>query len=355
MVDGPEVHRLRAGFDRAAEALGSVLDEGQEPAADRLALLGAQLRSNARRRWGRGRGLGRPAPAGVYLHGLVGRGKTWLVDALLHQLPVQGVLRLHAYQAARSLHREVVRQTGSPGATGRAFDALLDGVRLLFLDELHAHDQGDAMLLSRLVLALPARGAVLVATSNYPPRGLLPDPGHHALVWPLIAASHEHCDVVEVAGPLDHRAQGHGGARPGWSSGAWAHPGSASQRAALGLVVPQVPDRVRLTVGGRALWALAEHDGCVQFDFTELCGAMTPAGDLLELADRYRTLVLACVPPLATVTPDARRRFGDLVDVLWDRDVRLVVLAAGPRSQILQADLTDSERMRSRLHLLQTV
>lgn len=92
---------------------------------------------------------------------------------------------------------------------------------------------------------------MLVATSNYPPQGLLPDPRHHALVLPLVAALEQHCDVLELAGPVDHRAHGHGGARPGWSSGAWAYPGSAAQRAALALPVPDPGDRVRLTVGGR--------------------------------------------------------------------------------------------------------
>lgn len=33
--------------------------------------------------------------------------------------------------------------------------------------------------------------------------------------------------------------------------------------------------------------------------------------------------------------------------------MRLVVLATGPPAQMLDADLTDAERMRSRLHLLQ--
>lgn len=353
MTDSGRRAALRVGFDRAATALGSVLDDEQEPVADRLALLGAQLHSSDRRRWGFRQGFRPRPPSGVYLHGPVGRGKTWLVDVLLHQLPADGVLRLHAYESARSLHREFARQSGAPGATDRAVDILLDGVRLLFLDELHAHDPGDAMLLSRLVRALPARGAVLVATSNYPPQGLLPDPRHHALVLPLIGALRQHCDLLKVAGPVDHRTQGHGGARPGWSSGAWAHPGSASQRSALGLAVPDVTDRVRLTVGGRPLWALAEHGRCVQFDFAELCGGTTSVGDLLELADRYNTMVLAHVPPLATVTPDVRRRFGNLVDVLWDRDLRLVVLATGPPLQILDADLADSERMRSRLQLLQ--
>jgi len=349
-VAAVQAQTLRAGFGRAVAALDSVLDVEQEPVADRLALLGAQLGDRGKRRWGR---RWRRVPSGVYLHGPVGRGKTWLVDVLLDQLPAEGVLRLHAYEAARRLHREFARQSCAPGATDRAVDTLLDGVQLLFLDELHAHDPGDAMLLSRLVRALPIRGAVLVTTSNYPPHGLLPDPRHHALVLPLVAALQEHCDVLEVAGPVDHRGQGHGGARPGWSSGAWACPGSASQRAALGLKVPDVADRVRLTVGGRPLWALAEDDDCVQFDFRELCGGTTSVGDLLELADRYRTLVLAQVPPLVTVTPDARRRFGNLVDVLWDRDVRLVVLATGPAARVLDADLSDVERMRSRLLLLQ--
>ena len=139
--------RLRAGFDRAAGQLDSALDPEQRPAADVLAALGARLPTR-RRRWPR------RTPAGVYLHGPVGRGKTWLADVLLGQLPGEGVRRLHAYDAARQLHREFARQSGSPGATDRAIDVLLDGVRLLFLDELHAHDPGDAMLLSRLVLAL---------------------------------------------------------------------------------------------------------------------------------------------------------------------------------------------------------
>lgn len=344
-----EVERdLRTGFDLAADRLGSVLDLEQRPAADALAALGARLAARRRWPWQEQRG--------VYLHGPVGRGKTWLVDVLLERLGDAGVRRLHAYEAARLLHREFARQSGSPGATDRAVGVLLDGVRLLFLDELHAHDPGDAMLLSRLVLALPQRGAVLVTTSNYPPQGLLPDPRHHALVLPLVGALERSCDVLEVAGPVDHRAAGHGGARPAWSSGGWASPGSASQRVALGVPVPQVADRVRLAVGGRPLWAAAVQDGCVEFDFGDLCGGLTSVGDLLELAERYATVVVSGVPPLAGVPLDARRRFADLVDVLWDRDVRLVVLADGPPSLVLaDSGVTDSERMRSRLELLPAV
>ncbi len=352
--------QLRAGFDAAAAGLGSVLDVEQGPAADHLARLGAAQTApgGTRAGWWPGR---RPA-RGVYLHGPVGRGKTWLVDTLLTQvtqparvaraLPAGAVLRVHAYDLARRLHREVAARAGTPAAVHGAVDALLGGMRLVFLDELHAHDPGDAMLLSRVVRALPAHGALLVATSNYPPAGLLRDPRHHHLVLPLVTALGEHCDVVEVAGPLDHRALGHGGARPGWSTGAWMHPGSASQLAGLGLPTPEPGDRRRLTVGGRPLRALGADTGHVHLHFTDLCEGATSTGDLLELTERYPTVVLAGVPHLSTTTEGARRRFADLVDVAWDRDTRLVVLAAGPPDRVLDAPVTDAARMTSRLHLL---
>lgn len=56
------------------------------------------------------------------------------------------------------------------------------------LQQAGAARRPDAMLLSRLVRGLPAHGAFLVATSTYPLQGLLPDPRHHALVLPLVAA-----------------------------------------------------------------------------------------------------------------------------------------------------------------------
>lgn len=122
-----------------------------------------------------------------------------------------------------------------------------------------------------------------MATSNYPPPGLLPASRHHVLVLPRIGALQEHCDVLAVAKPVDT----HGGARPGWFRGAWADPGSASQPAALGLAVPDVAHRVRLAVGGWPVRALTEDDRCVQFDVAELCSGTRSVGDLFEpLRDR---------------------------------------------------------------------
>lgn len=348
MGDSLTVQRLRAGLDAGAVGLGSVLDLEQEPVADRLAVLGHEVLDPRRvRPWRRRRGV-----RGVYLHGPVGRGKTWLVDELLVQLPDVVVLRVHAFEAARRLHAGVAQHSGRPGATDRAVFDLLGGAQVVFLDELHAHDPGDAMLLTRVVRATFDAGSVLVATSNYPPHGLLPDPRFHHLVLPLVAALQQHCDVVALEGGPDHRALGHGGGRPRWSSGAWFRPGSPAQLAGAGLIAPQPGDRARVRVGARDLWADAATETVVQLGWEELCGATVSVGDLAALLDRFTTVVLARVPTTDHSTPDERRRFADLVDLCWDRDTRLILLTAHAPEQVLDPEATDHARTASRLSLL---
>jgi len=270
--------------------------------------------------------------------------------------PADGpVLRLHAFEAARRLHAAVARDVGGSGALHRALDEALGDARVLFLDELHAHDPGDAMILSRLVRAAFARDVVVVATSNYAPQGLLPSPRYHHLVLPLVAALEERCDVVEVAGGEDYRRRGAGPDRSGWARGAWAVPGSVAQVAALGLAAPEPGDRVHVPLAGTTLPTLAVDGDAVHLHFAELCEGRTSMGDVLELTDRFRTLVLWAVPRLSTVTADAAERFAGLVDVCWDRDTRLCVLAVAPPDDVLDAQVRDRERVASRLAALPSV
>ncbi|MFE5339495.1 cell division protein ZapE [Isoptericola sp. NPDC056578] len=343
-----ETLRVRAALDDAAHALGSTLDAGQRAAADVLAAAGARV------------ALGRRGRRGVYLHGPVGRGKTFLVDALLSALPPDGVLRVHAFEAARRLHAAVARESGNAGALPRALASLLDGTRVLFLDELHAHDPGDAMILSRLVREAVGRGIPLLATSNYPPDGLLPSPLHHHLVLPLVRSIAECCDVVEVAPGEDYRRRGHLADRSGWRAGAWVVPGSAAQVTALGLGTPDPGDRFPVRLPATALRTLAATgpgtpEGVVHLDFRELCEAPTSVGDVMDLVDRYGTLVVWRVPRLSATTADGAQRFANLVDVAWDRDVRLVVLATSPPDDVLDADVRDRDRIASRLAALPRV
>jgi cell division protein ZapE len=341
----------------AAREAGYVLDEAQLAAAEHLE---GMLRSMG----GAGARPARDAQQGVYLWGPVGRGKTWLLDRF-HALA--GGPRFHFHEFYRALHAEVWARTGTADAMDGALDALLGDAPVLSFDELHLHDAGDATLLSRALRTLLGRGVTLVATSNYPPQGLLPDPLFHDLAEPLIALLEQSLDVLRVDGPVDYRelrTQDAGADRPrhsaarGWRSGAALVPGSPDHVRAAGLVPPAPYEAVDVPLsGGRGIRALRASDDAVWFDFLGLCAAPVSALDMLSLAERFDRWVLSDVVPFAECHVNTQQRFVSLVDVLYDRDLPLVLTAPGPLDEVLavpagQPVPPDLARATSRLRQL---
>ncbi|MFD8753663.1 cell division protein ZapE [Kitasatospora sp. NPDC059577] len=363
---------MLAHFGRAAEQRGFAVDPAQRPAAERLSRLAGELARTGL--------LVRRPPRHVYLWGPVGRGKSWLVDTFLDGLATPRKRRLHFHDFFRRLHEGVALHAADPhrdragervAAVDRAVDELLGDCRVLVFDEFHAHDAGDAMLVARLFRTLLERRITLVTTSNYPPSGLMPNPLYHHLFEPTIRLIEERMDVVEVAGPVDFRrerpaanARSGGGrsadGRPTadapqrFAQGARLRTGDEDGLRALGLTPPTADEADEVPVHGRPLRAAAARDAEAWFGFAELCEGLTSAADQLALAERFPTLVLTGVPPLADATPDGRRRFADLVDVCCDRDVRLVLIGADPVDGRAGDEglLRDLDRTASRLALL---
>ena len=66
----------------------------------------------------------------------------------------------------------------------------------------------------------------------------------------------------------------------------------------------------------------------VWFDFRELCGGPRSQNDYLELATQFHTMLLSGVPQMSPRLASEARRFTWLVDVLYDRRVKLIMSAA---------------------------
>ena len=74
--------------------------------------------------------------------------------------------------------------------------------------------------------------------------------------------------------------------------------------------------------------------GVVWFDFAELCGGPRSQNDYLELASQFHTVILSDVPEMPVRLASEARRFTWLVDVLYDRRVKLIISAAVPAEQL---------------------
>ncbi len=78
----------------------------------------------------------------------------------------------------------------------------------------------------------------------------------------------------------------------------------------------------------RELRALRRAGGVVWFDFKTLCGGPRSQNDYLELATQFHTVLLSGVPQMSPRLASEARRFTWLVDVLYDRRVKLIMSAA---------------------------
>lgn len=332
-------------FAAAARDAGFALDESQRAAAARLDRLGTELS-------GRRVLFGAP-PRGVYVWGPVGRGKSWLVDTFYEAVPTPRKRRMHFHEFFREFHTHYAAHRNGPRAGERAVRDLLGDARLVCFDEFHVHDPGDATILTKVLDSLLAHRITLVATSNYPPSGLLPNPLFHHLIEPAAAALESALDIVEVAGPRDYRRHGRPPAT-GFGLGRYLWPGHTRQLVDAGLRPPEAAERRAVAIGNRTVIALAARGEDIWFDFADLCDRPYSTIDYLYLADRYRRWTVAGLPLLATVHRDPVQRFANLVDVLCDRQVPLTLIGRAPLSECLAgAELpADFHRTASRLALL---
>ena len=130
----------------------------QAAAVEGLQQFATTLRPPPRRLFGRSRPEG---PAGVYLDGGYGVGKTHLLASLWHVAPEP---------RAYGTFVELTHLVGALGFAG-AVDAL-SGHRLLAIDEFELDDPGDTVLVSTLLGRLVDAGVKVAATSNTLPGSL---------------------------------------------------------------------------------------------------------------------------------------------------------------------------------------
>ena len=264
---------------------------------------------------------------GLYLWGRVGRGKTYIVDTFFDCLSTDRKLRIHFHSFMRRVHADLKllnKETDPLAVIGRRW---ANKIRLLCLDEFHVGDITDAMILGNLLAALFENGVTLVTTSNEAPKDLFSDGLQRDRFLPAIALLEKHLAVVELAGDLDYRLRALEQAEVYYTPHTAVVDDTLKTRFIDIAPEPGVAN-VNLEIDGRAIPTRRRADGVVWFDFDALCGGPRSTGDYIEIALCHHTIVLSDVPVMDKDASDAARRFINLIDELYDRNVKLVVSAA---------------------------
>lgn len=352
---------VREFYDDAIARRGFQADDAQRRAVDRLQQLDDALvafkrhRSNAFLKALDTSLLHTPAPRGVYLWGGVGRGKSFLMDSFYSVVQLRRKTRIHFHEFMRGVHHELDTLRGISDPLDEVAKRLAKKYRLVCFDEFHVSDIADAMILHRLLKALFDLGVVFVMTSNYRPDTLYPEGLHRDRILPAIALLEEKLDILNVDGGTDYRTRTLE-RTPTYLTPLGADADQALRRAfdALAEVGDEEP---RLTIETRVVPALRRAGGVVWFDFATLCGGPRSQNDYLELANRFHTVMLSDVPQMSASLSSEARRFTWLVDVCYDRRVKLILSAVVPAEALYTVGALANEFQRtvSRLHEMQSV
>lgn len=293
-------------------------------------------------------------PRGLYLWGPAGRGKSWLLDAFYDAVPVERKLRVHFHSFFNELHSRIFANRGSDTVFANAVRELIGDARLLLFDEFHVHDPGHATLLTGLLRYALEHNITVVATSNYPPQGLLPSPVYHHIFEPGIELIERELDVVELPGEVDYRrCRTDAVELRGFATGSWIH--AASDASGLSSDQPSRHEATALELGGRSFEVSAVRGRELWATFAELFIVKTSSLEYLQWARDFDTWHVLDVPLLASVGRDPQQRFVNAVDVLVDYDVETHFHADVSFDEFVAAAAgrADAFRMVSRLHLLQ--
>ena len=273
-----------------------------------------------------------PIPRGVYMYGGVGRGKSFLMDCFFQAVPIERKTRLHFHEFMREVHRELRELQGTVNPLDELGKRMAKRFKLICFDEFHVADVTDAMILHRLLMALFANGVGFVTTSNFKPDDLYPNGLHRDRILPAIDLLNERLEVLNVDAGTDYRSLTlalmdfyH---QP---NGAQA---DAAMTQAFNLLAEVQEEEPVVHIEARDITARRKAGSVIWFDFRVLCGGPRSQNDYLEIAAQFQTVFLSDVPEMGIRHASEARRFTWLVDVLYDRRVKLVMSAAVPPEQL---------------------
>ena len=308
-------------------------------------------------------------PAGVYLWGGVGRGKSMLMDLAFAEIDVHPKRRVHFSEFMLEVHERlrIARQREEGDPIEPVAEQIADEAKLLCFDEMQVTNPADAMILSRLFGKLLDAGVKVVTTSNRPPRDLYQGGLNRELFVPFIDLIERRMLVVAVDGPTDYRLDRLTGVE------VWHVPNGPAATAALSQAFFQltdypVEDRAKVPSediavgGGRTLHVPKSLKGVAVFSFKRLCGEARGAVDYLAIARRYHTVIIVGIPVMGPDMRNEAARFVTLIDALYEHKVKLLAAAdaepeglypAGDGRFEFQRTVSRLEEMRSAEYLAQ--
>lgn len=344
-----DLERPDFSYDEAQEQAVKHLDRLYVDLVERHEAKPAGLFSKFR---GRSKAAQNTPAIGLYFWGGVGRGKTYLVDTFFESLPFEQKMRIHFHRFMQRIHRDLTDLQGSSDPLSIVADKLAKEARVICFDEFFVSDITDAMILAGMMEQLFARGVTLVATSNIVPDRLYENGLQRARFMPAIELINKYTEIVNVDSGIDYRLRALEKAEI-FHSPLDEAAISSLQKSFDSLAPEPGHPKESIDIEGRSIETIAVADDVLWCDFYALCDGPRSQNDYIELSRIYHAVLISNVPVMNGATDDLARRFINLVDEFYDRNVKLIMSAEAPIEHLYRGGRLEFEFERTQSRLLE--
>jgi cell division protein ZapE len=263
-------------------------------------------------------------PQRIYIHGDVGRGKTFLMDMLFEEINHGKKIRLHFHRFMQNLHESLKNYEGATDPLKKIVKDLSKRYECLCFDEFYVEDIADAMLLGKFMTELFKSDLSFFATSNIAPKNLYEDGLQRKLFLPAIKAIDSACEIYHLNSDVDFRL------RALEKSGSYFYPADKNIEIVKKIFIEITQNKKAkedfININNRKMDILAFSKGILWVNFLQICSSPRSAADYIEISKEFHTVILSDVPIINS--DDEARRFISFIDECYDRRVKLIISAA---------------------------
>jgi protein AFG1 len=297
----------------------------------------------------------RPTPKGLYIHGSVGVGKTFVMDLFFDLCKINRVTlkrkqhRAHFHEFMLNVHdriHQIKKINPKIDPIPPVALSIAQESQLLCFDEFQVTDIADAMIMKRLFTLLFDMDVVVVSTSNRPPSSLYEGGLNRSQFLPFIDLLEEKCDVIAMDDHHDYRKDTIIPSTPY----SYFYPANHSDTLdSLNKIFYESSNNkdsgnhenhyngrseIVPVMMGRNIEVTRANQNCCRFQFEELCSQPLGAADYISLSKRFPIVIIEDVPQLGASYYNEARRFITLIDTFYEAKCRLVISSRVPMDQL---------------------
>ena len=286
---------------------------------------------------------------GIYVHGPVGTGKTFLLSLFLQFSKVGK--KIHFNHLMNNVHEAINSNKNKEKKLESFVKELSKDIQILLIDELHIFNIVDALIIKKVFHLLEQNNIFIMTSSNFEPCQLYKNGLQRGDFQPFIEHIISNYEVVYIDSNKDYRRLTLN------QSKTYFTPINNETMEEFKLLFQRLVDIENLTTKiietkSREIKFTKCSANVAYCSFDFICNANLGHEDYVNISKEFNLIFIEKVPQMTNDLADQCRRFISLIDMLYDNKCSVVILAENPISSLCSiANLSkEFKRTASRLY-----